>query len=248
MKTLIYSVLLICLMLTSTINAQTVSLMPSIKRNQSNSYSVSNHTPANPESTTLTSIASEVGQLELAKKEINQKIDDFFENNENAVPLDALVVKSLSDLQLVKQFNAEANDLYERSGQLRAEAKLTSGEQNKIFLEQAKQLEEAALVALLNAAYMNASINKGIYINNKKEIEKLLLEYSGYKLTYLVALDKIKDAERYHRTGEELRNESIDLTNNSAKLGSLQNAEEKDLQSIALQEEIKQMFTSVCSK
>ncbi|MCE3260360.1 MAG: hypothetical protein K0S12_2001, partial [Bacteroidetes bacterium] len=125
--------------------------------------------------------------------------------------------------ELIKQ----ADELYLIETAIRSEAKTKHGEAKQKLLAAAKELRNQGQLKQIQASEISGKINLQNFKNGEVVYNGLLFKATNKEL--------LQDAQSLHsdanysiRLAKELREEAYSLADNSAKLGTMTNAEEKE--------------------
>lgn len=125
-----------------------------------------------------------------------------------------------------------SDELSSKAQTLRITAKNTVSPNQQVLLEEAKEYEQKALVIQLQICEMTAELNLHNYQVNKISIQILIKEYHGDKNTLVLTYNLIYDSEKEMKLAKELREEAKAQPNLASIIGSMGNAEEKELVAI----------------
>lgn len=136
-----------------------------------------------------------------------------------------------------QQLNTEAEDLLSRSQKIKDEARTKKGAEKTKLLDEAKKLDEDANVKLIDAAEVTRSDNALIVSANQENIQNLITENKSSEADITLAKSLSEEAKLAFRKAADIREEGNSLGNTGGKLGSFSNAEEKEAEAIAKQQQ-----------
>ncbi len=168
--------------------------------------------------------------LQNFKKEINVEINSFFGSDtitglkSNQVSLGQRYTLTNNEIEFIKN-NAYA---------LREKAKTVKD--NTQLLADALALEIQCVEKQIEAAEVSLRVFNEKYMFNKMTIYSLLYNDQQDQLTINTINNFLAEADKYLQTAKMLREEAYAQRNKSAKLGGLNNAEEKEILALNKQE------------
>lgn len=198
----------------------------------------------------ITELNEQIVELEKLKQQINEEINTFFasqkkreeERNKltNSIPITTSI--TLSKAEMITYLLNESDELNNSCIQLRNEAnKAKGGKRNELFAA-SKSAFESALLKQIEASELSYLITKDKYNENMENLNTLLFNSQDKPYTCAKVNHLILQAAHSLQMAEEIREETKQLTDNSAKLGNLGNAEENEFMAITKQVEALSYF------
>ncbi len=173
---------------------------------------------------------SQFRALQNFKKEINLNIISFFGN-------DSSTILTSNKESLEQQYviaNNEIEFIKNNAFNLREKAKMVKD--NTRLLAEALSLEIQCIEKQIEAAEISLKVFNEKYTFNKMTIYSLLYNYNQDKLTINTINNFLIEADKYLQSAKMLREEAYAQINKAAKLGGLNNAEEKEILALSKQE------------
>lgn len=130
---------------------------------------------------------------------------------------------TLADLLLI------AETLESEALKLRQEAKLKNQTERTGILSRAKLLETLALEKQVDASEISGQLSQQQFKRNSITIKILISNYKGQKSELIYSFSLITESEKDMKLAREMREEAYAQHNVASKLGTMGNAEEKEL-------------------
>ncbi len=149
---------------------------------------------------------------------------------------------SMNNVEVKNKINSllDASDSFAQEAiNVKKDAESKSGDEQASLLNQAKDLEDRSFAKKVEAAQLTMQYNQANYSANKNAINDMLgtVNSSNPDLAASVKA-KLDEIETKRRQAKDLREEANALTNNSAKLGAMENADEVEAGILLKQTEI----------
>lgn len=193
-------------------------------------------------------INKKIAELEAMKSKVNEEINQFFVHNIQPEAADALSVNLISTGELIHTYQKQAEQLFADASGIKKKAETQRGSEKQKSLQNAAELDKKAMSFLINASVINGKANLEKYTDNAETISLLLKEYSANNNKIAQINILVAEASRYMRIANEMRIEAEDLTDIAAKLGAMQNSDEKEFMALAKQNNALNMFGgNLCS-
>ncbi|MBP9068304.1 MAG: hypothetical protein KBG47_02270 [Bacteroidia bacterium] len=149
---------------------------------------------------------------------------------------------SMNNVEIKNKINSllDASDSFaQEASNVKKDAESKTGDEQTSLLNQAKDLEDKSFAKKVEAAQLNMQYNEANYNANKNAINDMLgtVNSSNPDLAASVKA-KLDEIETKRRQAKDIREEANALTNNSAKLGAMENADEVEAGLLIKQSEI----------
>lgn len=180
-------------------------------------------------------------------KELDSKtiVNNTVNPIENTTSVNTTSVESTTQnpINPVTSLLNEADLLSNKAIEQRKEAKTKSGIEKENLIKQANENEKLSINKKIEAASFVEKDNKSTFDTHLKEIENLQKLSDGKSNENITQAKKLSnDAQLFFKEAEKLRNEAINNSSSSAKLGGLNNAEEKESEGLLKQEKSLQLL------
>ncbi len=151
-----------------------------------------------------------------------------------------LIVKTvlLSSPSLPTGLKQQTDDLVLKSNVLREAAQKTKGMAKTELISEANEMYAQAVNMLINALEISGQKNKETYSVNKANINQLLEKTNISAYAGKEAQSLISDANMNMRLATEMREEANAMPTVESKLGSMSNADEKEVVALADQNQV----------
>ncbi|MBK7817091.1 MAG: hypothetical protein IPJ60_05640 [Sphingobacteriaceae bacterium] len=123
----------------------------------------------------------------------------------------------------------QADDLTLQANTLRNDANSKSGDEKAKLLSEADALDKQAEQKQIEASELSSKISLSKFDVNKENSQTLLATNKADEATVSQAKALLDEADQAIKQAKSIREEANATTNNSAKIGNLGNAEEKEL-------------------
>lgn len=144
-----------------------------------------------------------------------------------------------------KNLLAQAEEMLSIEKQLRKQAKQLKGEERTKLMNSANELAKQIELVNIQASEITGKINKETYDFNS-EIYQALLTDPNVNDNFVEHSEKLNaEAEKTIKIAKEMRQEAYAMHSNSAKLGTMLNAEEKESIALNKQKEAIEVLTKV---
>ena len=130
----------------------------------------------------------------------------------------------------------QAEDINVMANALRKEAKSAQPEKKSVLLEEAKNLDYIAMTKQVEAGEITGKINLQKYHTNRNVINNMIERHEGKTILNHTRF-LITESEKNMKIARDLRQEASAQKNLPSKLGSMSNAEEKELLALGNQTE-----------
>lgn len=175
--------------------------------------------------------------LDSENKALNEAIDKSAEDNANSNS-----AGSMNNVEIKNKINSllDASDSFaQEASNVKKDAESKTGDEQASLLSQAKDLEDKSFAKKVEAAQLTLQYNEANYNANKNAINDMLgtVNSSNPDLAASVKA-KLDEIETKRRQAKDIREEANALTNNSAKLGAMENADEVEAGILLKQAEI----------
>lgn len=130
---------------------------------------------------------------------------------------------TLTDLLLI------AETLESEAIKLRQEAKLKSQTERTGLISQAKLLETLAMEKQVDASEISGQLSQQQFTRNTITIKILISNYKGQKSELIYSFSLITESEKDMKLAREMREEAYAQHSLASRLGTMGNAEEKEL-------------------
>jgi hypothetical protein len=195
----------------------------------------------------IETINKQITELESLKSQVNIEISNFFVQSV-PVAADALNIDQVGKAELRHVCQLQADELYNQSTLLRQQARTKTGNSKNEALFNAAQLEALAIAKQIEASILSGRTSLEKFNTNNEQIEQLMRNWYGSQSKLEKAGEIIFDAKHSMRMAVEMREEANTYPHPSARLGAMQNAEEKEFLALSQQNEVLSMFGgSICS-
>jgi len=155
---------------------------------------------------------------------------------QNVITQDNVAVNTIPTANTSAQtLNQQANDLVLKSQTLREAAQNTTGLVKSELLAEASELYKQAEILLITELELSGQKNSETFSLNKLNINQLLVITNISAVAGKEAQNLISDANMNMRIAGEMRQEAYAMPTNAAKLGSMSNADEKEILAIGEQ-------------
>ncbi len=141
-----------------------------------------------------------------------------------------------------EQLETQSDSLISLAGEKRQQANLSNGAAKTKLLNEAKQLETASSEKLLQASEIIRKDNASIYQTNLENITALMAAKQAPPEDLAKARNMLEEANIANKQGAAMREEANAFSSAGAKLGSISNAEEKELESLNKQKEALELL------
>jgi hypothetical protein len=175
--------------------------------------------------------------LENETKALEEAIAKAKEDNANSNS-----AGSMTNVEIKNKINSllDASDSFaNEANTVRKDAETKTGDEQAALLTQAKDLEDRSFNKKVEAAVLTMQYNEANYNANKNAINDMLatVNTSNPDLAATVK-SKLEEIETKRKQAKDIREEANALTNNAAKLGAMDNADEAEAGILAKQNEI----------
>lgn len=182
----------------------------------------------------------------LSEIEASAKTSSTSSNTNTA--LDASTIKNT-----ISRLEEEAENVLKDAGAKRKEASAKKGAEKEKLLADAKNSENQALAKKVEAAQLTLQLNDAEYNTYNTAITELLQKAKTDNLAQTSRLEQLlSEIGTLRRETNNMRQEAGNLTNDAARLGAIENAEEKEAEWLqkqkALFDELKQAYPSYTLK
>lgn len=205
--------------------------------NQINNYFVYNNFELrNTQANTLKNNSLDaLKSLEAENNQLNESIKNAStENNSTAPNITNEDIKSKID-----GLTSASDNMSQEASNIRTEANTKTGEEKDALLEQAKAMEEKAFSKKVEAATLTQQYNDANYNANSNAINDMLVTLNSSNPELAASLkQKADELEVKKRQAKNIREEANALSNNSARLGAIGNAEEEEASILMKQNEL----------
>jgi len=188
---------------------------------EKNNFELRNTQANNSKNTALDALKA----LNVESKALDQAI-----SNASAENTSSNEAGSMNNIEIKNKINSllDASDSFaQEASNVKKDAEGKSGDEQTSLLDQAKDLEDRSFAKKVEAAQLTMQYNEANYNANKNAINDMLanVNSSNPELASSVR-SKIEEIETKHKQAKDMREEASSLTNNSAKLGVMENADE----------------------
>lgn len=143
----------------------------------------------------------------------------------------------------VAKLTKEADSYNNEAAQLRKTASGKSGNEKENLISQAKELENKAIAKKTEASVIQKTVNQETFENNTANINELADLTNDPKLPESSNIQKLlSEATVLTKKAEDLRKEADNNPSPAAKLGGYDNAEEKEAEALAKQEQVLAIY------
>ncbi len=179
----------------------------------------------------------------------NAQLDELNATKATATATSAVSTNTLSSLQLEE----EIENITRQATLKRQEANAKKGKEKERLLNEAKQLDNQAILKKVEAAQITLQTNDAQYEVYNAAITELLNKSKGDNLVQTSRLEETQATLiNLRKEANNLRQEANALTNDAARLGAIENAEEKETELLqkqkSLVEELKQAYPTYVVK
>lgn len=141
-----------------------------------------------------------------------------------------------------EKLESESDSLITLAGEKRQQANLANGAAKTKLLNEAKQLENASSEKLLQASDIIRKDNAVTYETNIENINALIDAKQAPPEDVSKVRNLLEEANIANKQGAAMREEANSYSSAGAKLGSISNAEEKELESLNKQKEALELL------
>lgn len=198
-----------------------------------NDFELRNAQANNSKNTALSALKG----LEGENKTLNEAIAKAAEENASSNS-----AGSMNNVEIKNKINSllDAADSFENEARtVRKDAESKTGDEQTSMLNQAKELDDKAFGKKVEAAMLNMQYNKANYNANNNAINDMLATVSTSNPDLASSVkSKLEEIKNKHKQAEDIREEANGLTNNAAKLGAMENADETEAANLLKQAEI----------
>lgn len=139
----------------------------------------------------------------------------------------------------IEKLNTEADNYDTQASAKRKEANTKTGAEKEQLISEITDLENKSYAVKLKAGEMQKSLNEAQFNYNAKAIENYISKAKAADAPETTQTqDMLIQITNSKKQAGNMRDEANSITNNSAKLGALSNAEEKETELLAKQNEI----------
>lgn len=131
----------------------------------------------------------------------------------------------------------QADELSNKASKLRSDASTKQGQEKDNLIAQAVELEKQAEAKQIEASETSAKITQDKFDVNKENVQTLLATNKADEGSVNQSKALLEEAEQALKQAKAIREEANAMNNNSAKIGNLGNAEEKELIALNKQNE-----------
>jgi hypothetical protein len=163
--------------------------------------------------------------LDVESKALDQAISKAAEENANSN-----AAGSMNNVEVKNKINSllDASDSFaQEANNVKKDAEGKAGDEQASLLNQAKDLEDRSFAKKVEAAQLTMQYNEANYNANKNAINDMLVTVNSSNPELAASVKtKLEEIETKHKQAKDMREEASSLTNNSAKLGVMENADE----------------------
>lgn len=169
----------------------------------------------------------------------NGNHDNLAVNSNTTVP--SSIINEQKDE--VSKLTKEADSYNNEAATLRKTASGKSGTEKENLISQAKELENKAIAKKTEASVIQKTVNQETFENNRANINELADLTNDPKLPESSNIQKLlSEATVLTKKAEDLRKEADNNPSPAAKLGGYDNAEEKEAEALAKQEQVLAIY------
>lgn len=162
----------------------------------------------------------------------NQLTDKNIKSSKTSLPE---ITPQISQGQ-VDRLLREAEEISLKATALRREAKASQADQKNMLIGQAAKLEQNAMSKQVVAGEMTGELNMRKYLSNRSTIDHMIDLHKG-KPILNHAKFLITESEKNIKVAHELRKEASTLSHLPSRLGTMSNAEEKEILALSNQDD-----------
>ncbi|MCW3076062.1 MAG: hypothetical protein JWO32_671 [Bacteroidetes bacterium] len=167
--------------------------------------------------------------MTVAKKKVLKEKSDALLNDKSAQPVSALSLNSAITIKEQSIITAQQHieQLIIIEDALRNQAFLKKGQEKQTLLVSANQLHLQIEIKQIEASELSGKASVELFNANEKIFNSILYQIKN-ESSIESALDLNGEAKHTMKLAKEMREEAYSLSNNSARLGTMVNAEEKE--------------------